>query len=566
MYSFRCAHPDKTNCSDSLHSHWLSVHRILRWTSSVLLVCATVMANAALAQSSSALTAVYGRGVHAYFAGNSTQAEQHFTEVIQAGSSDPRPYYFRAVLRLQQGRQFEAENDMRIGAAYEARNPGVQHAIGRALQRVQGPARRTLEQFRRQAKLDRVQQGRQQNLQRYENLRQRAPNILRQPAAIPLNQPVGPPQLPSTGSATKLPTATGSGTMQALPGSGAKPQPLPAQNVITPQPAAPTPAQPALGSGTKPDDSDPFGAPAPVTPGSDGVLGGGAPTPAPAAATETDPFGDLPAPAEDADPFGEAVAPEPEDADPFGESAAPAEEAMESAPADDDPFGAGEDTAAPAESEDSDPFGEPSDEPMESEEAASEDDPFGESSSDESDDPFGESSDEPMDSEEASSDDDPFGDSGSDEESDDPFGEESSDSSDDDPFGESMEDDDSSSEGESDSEEAPVDDDDPFGPLGGVGPAAGGNAFAGQPTLVPTSNAQAAAPGGQLFYALGQWLGSQGNAMAGSSGNESTVALADFQLGPTGPRQAQPASAEMAADQDDPFGEDPFGDDPFGAE
>ena len=110
-------------------------------------------------QVSTAVTAIYGRGVHAYFAGNSTQAEQYFTQAIQAGTNDPRPYYFRAMLRLHQGRQFEAENDMRIGAGLEARNPGVQHTIGRSLQRVQGPHRRTLEKFRRQARLDRLQQS-----------------------------------------------------------------------------------------------------------------------------------------------------------------------------------------------------------------------------------------------------------------------------------------------------------------------------------------------------------------------------------------------------------------------
>lgn len=555
---------DKAVCSNSLKTKLQKSSFGLRMLAICLTLAAALWASAAVAQSSSALTAVYGRGVHAYFAGNSTQAEQHFTEVIQAGSSDPRPYYFRAVLRLQQGRQFEAENDMRIGAAYEARNPGVQHAIGRALQRVQGPSRRTLEKFRRQAKLDRVQQGRQQNLQRYENLRQRAPNLLRQPAAIPLNQPVGPPQLPAAGSATKLPAASGSGTMQPLPGSGAKPQPLPAQNLATPQPAAPTPA-PALGSGAKADEADPFGTPAPVTPAADDIFGSGttaAPTPAPAATAEPDPFGALPAPAEEADPFGESTTPPADDSDPFGESTTPAaEEPADAAPADDDPFGASEEDSAPAESDDSDPFGESSDGEMESEEAASGDDPFGESSSEESDDPFGESSSE--DSE------DPFGDSSSDADEDDPFGE-SSDSgdeppADDDPFGESMEDE-NSSEGDSDSEEEPVDEDDPFGPLGGVGPATGGNAFVAQPTLTRTSSTQAAAPGGQLFFALGQWLGSQGNAMAKPADGNTAVALADFQLGPTEPGQTQTASAEIVSEEEDPFAADPFGDDPFGAE
>ncbi len=576
-----------------------------------------MVATPASAQSSSALTAVYGRGVHAYFAGNSTQAEQYFTEVIQAGSSDPRPYYFRAILRLGQGRQFEAENDMRIGATYEARNPGVQHSIGRALQRVQGPSRRTLEQFRRQARLDRVQQGRQQTLQRYEQLRQRAPNVLRQESTLPLNQPVQPPQLPQAGSALEVP---GSGTKQAP--AGAVPQPMPTQNLATPQSAAPTPAQAApLGSDTKTEAADPFGAPAPVTPEDDDLFGSDVesttPAPAPAAA-EADPFGELPAPAPseddpfgaspaaeemtepaatqddifgesaepaaaDDDPFGESEDTAPSNDDPFGESedAAPAGddpfgESEEAAPAGDDPFGESED-AAPS---DDDPFGESTDADMESQDAVDEapadeppadDDPFGESSSEE-DDPFGESSSE--------SEDDPFGESSS-ESGDDPFGEDS-DAGDDpfgedsdageDPFGEEMDDDSGSSDEESSGSDEEADD--PFGPLGGAAPTTGQSTLVAKPTITPTSNAANATSGGQLFFALGQWLGSRGSGVTGPQQGDPSIAMADFQLGPTESNSASPASAELDA-EDDPFGqastsssnspagEDPFADDPF---
>lgn len=524
-------------------------------------------ATPASAQSSTALTAVYGRGVHAYFAGNTSAAEQYFTEVIQAGSTDPRPYYFRGVLRLRQGRQFEAENDMRIGAAYEARNPGVQNSIGRALQRVQGPSRRTLEKFRRQARLDRVQQGRQRTQLRYEQLERRAPQVLREGTQLPLNQPVQPPRtvMPGSGAKPAGSGTVGSGTQgSGTQGSGAK--------VEAAQPGN-------IGSATKADDDDLFGTPAPVTPADDpfgGTPESAAPTPAPA----DDPFGDLPSPAA-------------EEADPFGESSEemPAEEVT--TPADDDLFGESE----PAESSEADPFGESSsDDEMEAVESAdsapAEDDPFGESTDaaeeapaeDAAEDPFGESS-----SSDDAPADDPFGESSSDmADEDDPFGE-STDSADDapadesDPFGESAEAEDDSAPADDSSEssdeavdEAPADDSDPFGPFGGRAPAGQDDAFA-QPSLTPAANA---GPGGELFFALGQWLGSRGNAVSQTMAGRSAVAQADFELGPSDAGSAKPATAEMALEEDpfgapssadesapaadDPFGDDPFGDDPFG--
>lgn len=148
---------------------------------------------------SSELRASYGRGVHAFFAGDTESAEQLFSVTIESGSTDPRVYYFRAMVRLRTGRQDEAEHDMRIGAALEARNPGNMHAIGKALQRVQGPGRRTLEKFRRDARLDRVQQRRKQVHHRYEQLQQRGPVVLRQQSPVLLENLLEP----SLGSAPR---------------------------------------------------------------------------------------------------------------------------------------------------------------------------------------------------------------------------------------------------------------------------------------------------------------------------------------------------------------------------
>lgn len=438
------------------------------------LVLASSILTPAHAQQGSALAAVYGRGVHAYFAGNTSQAEQYFTQAIEGGTTDPRPYYYRAMLRLGQGRTFEAENDMRVGAAYEARNPGVQHAIGRSLQRVQGSGRRTLEKFRRQARLDRLQQSQQRTQQRYEQLDRRGPAVLRSTVPTPLEQPVQPPQI------------------MAVPGVSApssSPFAQPAPTVGTPQPAAPATAPPVpagsgtkeglstqAGSGSKSDSDDLFGTPAPVTPAEDpfgeSPTPAAAPEPAPAPALTPAP---APVPAE-ADPFGELPAPGPEPTatndDPFGESAepAPAEETPQPEMTEDDPFGsdaveetpAVEESEAPADADDLDPFGESAEEePMESDapaeaEAASDaaDDPFGESTESEpadetpaaEDDLFGESTDSESADETPAEEDDPFGDDSMEEESD-----------------SSADDSEAPADGEGDAPATESDEDDPFG-------------------------------------------------------------------------------------------------------
>jgi hypothetical protein len=258
------------------------------------------------AQGSSELSATYGRGVHAYFNHQTDLAEEYFSRVIQSGTTDPRVYYFRAMTRMSSNRQEEAKDDMRTGAAFEASDPGNRFAIGRALERVQGPNRRLLESFRQQARIDRLQKRRQQTRQRYEQLERREPVVLRRRKTDSLEEISEP--------------------SQGLPG-----QPdIPVEN-----PRADAPDQPKLDS---PED-DPFGSPAEE---------------ADPAATEDDPFGgpsdvsDEPA-ADESDPFGDAG----EEDDLFGEPDSDDSESDEPAAEEDDPFGdTAEEDEEPVEEED----------------------------------------------------------------------------------------------------------------------------------------------------------------------------------------------------------------------
>jgi hypothetical protein len=93
----------------------------------------------------------YGRGVHAYFAGRSAEAESLLSAALAENASDPRFWYFRSMARLRLGRSNEARADMAAGAALEARQPG-RFAVGSALVRVQGADRLLLEGFREQAR------------------------------------------------------------------------------------------------------------------------------------------------------------------------------------------------------------------------------------------------------------------------------------------------------------------------------------------------------------------------------------------------------------------------------
>lgn len=247
--------------------------------------------NQAWAQQSTDLTALYGRGVHAFFANRISDAEQHFTQVIQAGSTDPRVFYFRAILRLQSGNRAEAEQDLRIGAAYEANNPGSRESISRSLQRVQGSARRLLERYRRDARLQRVSVRRQQARARYEQLKQRETEVLRRKVELPLNQLIQP---------------TAAQTAPATPAFAEQP---------TPQPAATTPEAEAAPHAMEDDAFDDlFGEPTPSATPAEATEPMSQPSLVPDAVPSAAEPGDEPAATEAAeDPFGAADLPKSEE-------------------------------------------------------------------------------------------------------------------------------------------------------------------------------------------------------------------------------------------------------------
>lgn len=129
---------------------------------------------------------LYGRGVHAYFAGQYDKAETYLSQSLAINPSDPRAFYFRALARMRVGRTYEAREDMQLGASIEAEQPG-RRAVGAALQRVQGAERLTLEKYRRQARSNAGimrQQSRIATSQQFSDESQ----YLYQPVIVPLQE------------------------------------------------------------------------------------------------------------------------------------------------------------------------------------------------------------------------------------------------------------------------------------------------------------------------------------------------------------------------------------------
>ena len=99
-----------------------------------------------------AIRAVYGDGVHSYYAGNFQQSYNFLSRVVEFGTDDPRVYYFRGLSALRLGNQNNAADDFEKGAGLEAER-GDSRTVSRALERIQGPTRMLLEESRTKARL-----------------------------------------------------------------------------------------------------------------------------------------------------------------------------------------------------------------------------------------------------------------------------------------------------------------------------------------------------------------------------------------------------------------------------
>jgi len=138
------------------------------------------------------LSEIYGRGVHAYYAGQYDQAHQLFSMAINNGIKDPRAYYFRGIVSTQTGRAYEAESDWQQGAQLEASGKSVA-PIGRSLSRFQGSGRLKLEQIRQSARLQALMSAANRSDVRMKEIRSTQPRANATAGAMSIAPPPTPP-------------------------------------------------------------------------------------------------------------------------------------------------------------------------------------------------------------------------------------------------------------------------------------------------------------------------------------------------------------------------------------
>jgi tetratricopeptide (TPR) repeat protein len=205
---------------------------------------AAVVSAAQPAVESLPLAAAYGDGVHAFFAGDFDRAYEDLSQAIEAGTTDPRAYYFRGLAALRQGRSDEAEADFTEGATRESSGLGA-WPVARSLERIQGPDRLRLERHRTRARVALLQRQRAEELERYSQIEAAQPDVLR------TRRPVGP-RLEAGDEANPF-EDDAARTVRRPPAPAER---MPAESMPAPRESAPAPA-------AEPNATDPFGDAAP---------------------------------------------------------------------------------------------------------------------------------------------------------------------------------------------------------------------------------------------------------------------------------------------------------------
>src|SRR4029078_11695804 len=119
--------------------------KLIGYTFAVALaVCCSGIASA----QDGVLSQFYGSGVHAFFAGNYSKANQELTTAINSGSKDPRAYYFRGLANLKHGLTDDARAAFQRGAALEPADSNRVYPVSKSLERIQGSDRLSLERYR----------------------------------------------------------------------------------------------------------------------------------------------------------------------------------------------------------------------------------------------------------------------------------------------------------------------------------------------------------------------------------------------------------------------------------
>ena len=177
-----------------------------------------------------AIASTYGSGVHAYFAGDFARSYEILSQAIEAGTADPRAWYFRGLAALKLGRTDESEADFMTGSKKESDNTGA-WGVARALERVQGCDRLKLERYRVEASVASIQEDRRRTRLRYLGVESAEPEVLRDRIPETVRPPLpGQPFQPSPEGAPEDPARQDDAPADTLPA----PQDNPAEGTDTP--------------------------------------------------------------------------------------------------------------------------------------------------------------------------------------------------------------------------------------------------------------------------------------------------------------------------------------------
>ena len=195
-----------------------------------------------------------GDGMHAYHAGDYDRAYDDLTNAIEAGTDDPRAYYFRGLAALRLGRtsEAEAEADFTTGADRELVTGSMRRA-SQSLERVQGTDRLSLERFRARARLGQLQREREHYGRRYSTIEDASGDVRRRRRP----EDIRPELVAPRGRA-----------IEDLPAAGVEEVPAPAGKAASPdKPGKKVMDEPAEMEEPAAESDDPFGdEPAPGEP------------------------------------------------------------------------------------------------------------------------------------------------------------------------------------------------------------------------------------------------------------------------------------------------------------
>jgi hypothetical protein len=198
---------------------------------------------------------MYGNGVHAYFSGDYVKSHQLLTAAADAGSRDPRCFYFRGLAYLRLGRPQEATADFQQGAKLESADLNKTYSVAKSLERIQGADRSEVEKYRVEARMAALEQAEKERKRRYEEMNRE--DRRQTEAAVGGPKPAASTPEPVAAPAPK-PADDPFSTGPAAPGEKAAPTPAVEKPEAAAEPAAEVkkPAEAAAKS------DDPFAAPA----------------------------------------------------------------------------------------------------------------------------------------------------------------------------------------------------------------------------------------------------------------------------------------------------------------